>query len=214
MKIKVKRCAAVLLGSILSIPLLMLIGSFIPRQWHQTQTGGSYPVCALQFDIHTNIVLPVQTDAFDWRKQFPLPLDRAQYVGFGWGERVWYMNPPSRPLEVMTKGLRAMVFQNRAVLQVHRYERFPTDHRIKCVGVERSRYLALVNFIQQSFQRDSQGRLIRLENPASENPFYEATGRYSLLHNSNHWTAEGLRQAGLNTPLWAGFSFAILHHLK
>jgi uncharacterized protein (TIGR02117 family) len=214
MNLKINLYGKIAIAILLGIPLLLLIGSLIPRRWGVSD-GGQYQVCVTQLDIHTNLVLPVVNDAYDWRKQFPLGLSpQQQYVGFGWGERVWYMNPPNQPLEVVTKGARAMLWQNAAAMQIYKYDSFPDYFPYRCVKVTRSQYLALVEFIQGTFQRDGQEQLLQIPNPSSPNDFYEATGSYSFLNNSNHWVAKGLRQASVNTPLWGGFSFAIMQHLN
>jgi uncharacterized protein (TIGR02117 family) len=202
------------LSALLSIPILLLIGSLFPRlpRGH-AQASCQYKVCLTRMDIHTNLIVPVQTDTFSWRNYLPEPLTRAQYIGFGWGERNWYMNPPTQLEAIVPRGLRALLFPNAAALRVQTHDRLPQHDEVECVGVERSRYLALMQFIQQSFQRTEQGNLIPLSDPASGTGFYTATGQYSIVRNSNHWTAEGLNDAGINTPLWAGLSTAVTHHV-
>ncbi|KAM3106971.1 DUF2459 domain-containing protein [Phormidesmis sp. 146-33] len=212
---KLKRCLTIAVSLLLPIPILLTIGSLIPRTWgSQVRLGCQYKVCVTRTDIHTNLIIPVQTDAFNWRTYLPEPLTRSQYIGFGWGERNWYMNPPTRLEDIIPRGFRALFFPNLAALRVQAHDRLPNHDEVKCVGVERSHYLALMQFVKQSFQRTEQGKLIQLSDPASGTAFYEATGRYSIVRNSNHWTAEGLKTADINTPLWAGFSPAVMYHLK
>lgn len=199
----------------LVIPTLLTIGSLLPRHWQsQAQASCHYKVCVTRTDIHTNLVVPVQTEALNWRNYLPEPLTRSEYVGFGWGERNWYMNPPTRLEEIVPRGFRALFFPNDAALRVQAHDRLPDHDEVKCVGVDRSRYLALMQFIKQSFQRTEQGNLIQLTDPATGTAFYEATGRYSIVRNSNHWTADGLEIASINTPLWAGFSSAVMQHVQ
>lgn len=199
----------------LPLPTLLTIGSLLPRTWRSpAQVGCRYKVCVTRTDIHTNLVVPVQTDAFNWRTALPEPLTRSQYIGFGWGERNWYMNPPTRLEDIVPRGFQALFFPNLAALRVQAHDRLPDHDEVKCVGVERSQYLALMQFIKQSFQKTEQGQLIQRSDPATGTAFYEATGRYSILRNSNHWTAEGLEIAGINTPLWAGFSPAVMRQVE
>ncbi|BAU11659.1 hypothetical protein LEP3755_21610 [Leptolyngbya sp. NIES-3755] len=212
---KLKRCWVVPLSVVLSIPILLTAGSLIPRSWRTSaQTGCRYKVCVTRTDIHTNLVVPVQNEAVNWRNYLPEPLTRSQYIGFGWGERDWYMNPPTRLEEIVPRGFQALFLPNDAAMRVQAHDRLPDHDEVKCIGVERSQYLALVQFIKQSFQRTEQGKLIQLSDPATGTAFYEATGSYSILRNSNHWTADGLDVAGINTPLWAGFSPAVMHHVQ
>ena len=171
-----------------------------------------YCVCAVQFGYHSALILPVETPSFSWRGYLN-PTDRAQYLGFGWGERQWYINPPTdhKTLE----SLRALFFPNRAVIKVERYAEFPGDQATKCIGVTPAHYLKLVGFIQQTFQRDAQqSPIFAATDSTYPARFYEATGTYSLFNNCNHWTAQGLRLAGADTPLWPVHAAAIMWVLQ
>ena len=212
---KLKNYWTIPLSIVLAIPILLTIGSLLPRTGRaSSQVACRYKVCVTRTDIHTNLVVPVQTEAFNWQNYLPETLTRSQYIGFGWGERNWYMNPPTRLEEIVPRGFRALFFPNAAALRVQAHDRLPNHDEVKCVGVERSHYLALMQFIQKSFQRIEHEQPIQLTDPTTGTAFYKATGRYSIVRNSNHWTAEGLKTAGINTPLWAGFSPAVMHHVQ
>jgi len=204
----------------LLIYVLFLIGSAIPRSWTSrseihAQSGCQYKVCAARFGIHTNIIVPVANNAYNWQNYLTLPLSQEQYLGFGWGERDWYLNPPpNNSPSYFLRGARSLLLPNAAALRVQRHDRFPDQYEIRCVGVDRSHYLALMDYIQRSFQRTTGKPMQISEDPQAGKAFYEATGRYSFLHNSNHWTAEGLQAANIRTPLWAGFSESVMRQIK
>lgn len=211
-----------LLSACLLIVLLPAIGLWIPRKWgDDSQASCQYRVCVAKFGYHSNILVPVRNAIFDWRNY--LTIDSAdenarsdyRYLAFGWGERAWYINPPTQLGRKIFYGLRALLLPNASVIRVQRYRNLPRHEEIKCVGVSRTNYLKLMQFIEQSFQRDTCGNIIRVaDKPQWNATFYEAQGTYSLLNNSNHWTARGLRIADLNTPLWAGHATAIMHLLE
>jgi hypothetical protein len=72
-----------------------------------------------------------------------------------------------------------------------------------------------MEFINNSFQLDAQGNRINLTtDPNYGGGFYVAKGSYSILRACNDWTAEGLRLAGVNTPLWSGLSSSIMYHVN
>lgn len=215
MKPQFKRWISISLASLISTSVLLAAGSFIPRRWqHRSQASCQYQVCIVQFDIHTNILVPVYSDSFDWRTYLPLPLNQQQYLGFGWGDRNWYMNPPTELSDALPRGIRAMLFSDASVLGIQAYDRLPAGD-IKCVGVTRSNYLNLMEFLNSTMRRNEQGEVIQLSNhPPTQTNYFEAIGHYSVLHNSNHWTAEGLDTAQINTPLWAGFSFAVMRQVQ
>ncbi len=178
-----------------------------------------YCVCVVQFGYHSALILPVETAAFSWQGDLeaitPAAVETSsvQYLGFGWGERQWSLNPPTEPHLLEIFG--ALFLPNRAVLKVERYAEFPAHQNTECVGVTPAHYLQLVGFIQQSFQRDAQNQPIYIaEDQVYSASFYEATGTYSLFNNCNHWTAHGLRLAGADTPLWPAHAAAIIWILQ
>ncbi|HHP7230010.1 MAG TPA: DUF2459 domain-containing protein [Xenococcaceae cyanobacterium] len=219
--IKPQRIVYYLWHICLLILLLPLIGLFIPRKWHnETQASCQYRVCVVNWGYHSDILISAQNAIFDWSNYLSINNEGINafsddYLGFGWGERTWYINPPTRLDRFIFQGLNAFFTPNQAVLRVQRYPSFPQYQEIECVGVSRTNYLKLIEFIKQSFQKDQSGKIVPVLNKPQENPiFYEAQGVYSLLNNSNHWTAKGLRIADINTPLWAGHSAAIMRILE
>jgi uncharacterized protein (TIGR02117 family) len=206
-------------GLLLLVVALPVLGAILPRRWHSSpQQSCVYQVCVARFGYHSQIVVPVQTPIYDWRNYLNLyNSDNAStddYLSFGWGERTWYVNPPTHPRQKFSGALRALLCPNASALRVQKYANFPHYDEIKCVGVSPENYLNLMNFIQNSFQRNSQGEKIKFaSNVESQSIFYEAKGTYSLLNNSNHWTTKGLETAEINTPIWASHAITITLHL-
>ncbi|OUL28454.1 DUF2459 domain-containing protein [Nostoc sp. 106C] len=98
---------------------------------------------------------------------------------------------------------------------VQGYQLIPDYLEVKCIKVNKNNYLELIKFIQATFKIDTKGRVIRIGNGHTANAsFYDALGSYSILRNCNTWTAEALRKADVNTPLWDGLSAAIMLHLR
>jgi uncharacterized protein (TIGR02117 family) len=202
-----------------------LLGSLVTPRRGAGNAGADceYCVCAVQFGYHSALILPIETTAFSWRDSLEtvapdgVSLSSIRYLGFGWGERQWYVNPPTddKIFHKLLESARALLLPNRAVLKVERYAEFPTQQQTKCIGVTPARYLQLVSFIQQSFQRDAQNQIRYIaEDQVYPASFYEATGTYSLLNNCNHWTAHSLRLAGADTPLWPAHAAAIIWLLQ
>jgi uncharacterized protein (TIGR02117 family) len=209
-----------LVGVFLLLLAFPFLGFIIPRKGsYAPKESCDYKVCVVRFGYHSQILLPVQTRIFDWRDY--LNLDHSTnttpnygYLGFGWGERNWYINPPRELGQQISYGSRALFLPNSSILRVEKYPDLPQDYETKCVGISSENYLELVEFIQNSFQRNRQGKKLKIAKDLhGQSNFYRAKGTYSLLNNSNHWTARGLQSCGLNTPLWAGHSIAIMWHL-
>ncbi|NJO75026.1 MAG: DUF2459 domain-containing protein [Leptolyngbyaceae cyanobacterium RM1_406_9] len=215
-----KRKRRYLLGTLLLILVLPLLGAILPRRWYATvQQSCTYQVCVVRSGYHSRILVPTQTQNFDWHNYLNLydaneTASTYTYLGFGWGEREWYVSPPTPDNREFRDALRALFLLNASALKVQRYAGFPQHYETKCVGVTPENYLNLMEFIQNSFQRNSQGEKIKLASDAqSKSIFYEAKGTYFLLNNSNNWTARGLESAEINTPVWASHAITIMSHL-
>ena len=199
--------------TILSIFSLLLIGALVPKKWSYSPQSCKIKICVANFDIHTEIIVPVTNKIYDWRKHLPLNTN-YKYLAFGWGEREFYMNAPDRFDLKSSAGLRALFLPNPSVIRVEGYRYLPKKAEIKCFGVSQQGYLNLSKFIDDTFQVNKQGGKIRLRYGIPPNvSYYEAKGTYSVLRTCNSWTAEGLEKADVNTPRWAGLSSAIMLHL-
>lgn len=206
----------------LSVFLLLLVAALLPSRWgNKTQQSCKFKVCVVDMGIHSEIIIPVQNELFDWQTYLPLKEISKKhnpdykYLGFGWGERDFYMNPPNQIHGQISGGLKALFWLNPSVIRVEGHQKLPQVVKIKCFGVSKQGYLNLVSFIKNTFRLDNQGQRIRLryDNPVNVS-YYDAKGTYSIVRNCNNWTAEGLSSAEVNTPLWAGLSSAILWHLE
>lgn len=203
--------------TIIFISTLLLLGYFTPRKWgNYSLKSCSFKICVSQSGFHSNIIVPVKNKVFDWQEYLYLNNKNMEYkyLGFGWGERNFYTNPPTKELKI-PQGFQALFFPNDSVIRAQRHQLLPQQLKIECIGVSQSDYLELMNFINSSFKLSAQGeKTLVADNPRLNARFYEAKGTYSILNNSNSWTAAGLRTANVNTPLWAGLASAIMFHLK
>ncbi len=217
-----RRIFADFLALVVAIFLLGLVGSLTPRKWgddsHSICEG---QICVANSGFHTELLVPEQNQIFDWQnylEEFDISTGapaRYRYLGFGWGERAFFMDPPKKIEPILSLGFKALFLPTPSVVRVQGHFSIPLQKEVKCVGVSRSGYLKLVEFIQDSFQLDNQGRKILIGvGRQPQTSFYAAKGSYSLLRTSNSWTAEGLRSANVNTPLWAGLSSPIMFHLS
>jgi uncharacterized protein (TIGR02117 family) len=206
--------------SFLILILSLILGSLLPRRLGDRAQPCDYKVCVSNLGIHSDIIVPVQNQLFDWRKYLSLKdigkTDNPdyRYLAFGWGEQDFYMNSPSRIDLKISGAFKALFWPNAAVMRVEGYQKLPKHLDIKCFGVSKTGYLNLVNFIQDTFKTDGQNRKNRLGYGISPNvSYFAANGIYSLVRNCNSWTAEGLDIAGVNTPIFPSYSGAIMWHL-
>lgn len=198
----------------------LLIGALLPQKSKRSPAICDVKICVINFGFHSEIIVPAQNNIFNWQKYLPFNQIGAgkntgyNYLAFGWGEREFYMNPPREMDAKIAAGIKALFLPNPSVIRVEGYKNLPQNSEIECFGVSRTGYLKLNTFIKNTFEVYRQGEKIRLQHGLPTNvSYYEAKGTYSILRNCNSWTAEGLRKADVNTPMWAGLSTAIMLHL-
>ena len=201
---------------------LLSIASLTPRKWgNELPASCESQVCVANRGFHTDLLLSPVEGIFNGNN-YLTPLDVGtdlstsyKYFGFGWGDRHFFMNPPKGIESLVFLGFKALFLPTSSVMRVQGHLALPQDQEVKCVGVSGRDYVKLVKFIEDSFQLDNQGRKILISyHSQPQTRFYQAKGSYSLLRTSNSWTAEGLRSAKVNTPLWGGISSAIMFHLN
>jgi uncharacterized protein (TIGR02117 family) len=85
---------------------------------------------------------------------------------------------------------------------------------LKQVNLSKAEYLQLTKFINDSFQRSANNQTSYIKQGLyPDSGFYEAIGSYSFLRTCNAWTAEALRVADINTPLWAALAPAVMRQI-
>ena len=184
----------------------MIFLSLMPRKW-QNKTAGNFcnsTICIADNGFHTDILLAADNNLLNYK-----------YLGYGWGDRFFFMkNPEQTGLEEkFIGGFKALFSPTPTAMRVGKYSRLP--RRVKCVRVSQKDYLELRKYIDSSFKLSARSEIILLEkHPRYRTNFYAGKGTYSIFRTCNSWTAEALRKADLNTPVWGAFSFSIMLHLK
>jgi uncharacterized protein (TIGR02117 family) len=203
-----------------SLITLLAIGYFTPViNCNNTQEKCDYSVCAIDDGMHINIVLPVSNNLVDWREFLNISAigkdatDNYKYLTFGWGDRDFYIQTPTLAELNLITAVKALFLPTPSTILVQGFAKLPQNRELKCVKVTKTDYLKLTQFIQNTFQFNSQNQPIRIANGhLSSSGFYAANGSYSILTTCNNWAAEALRKADVDTPLWAGLSSAVMLH--
>ncbi len=213
-------------AGILGLVVGLAIAALTPRKWGELPPSGhcEFPIYVSGDRMHAELIVPVRTPIFDWNTVLNLnqigrtPASQYRYLQFGWGDRIFYMQTPSWEQMNWASALRSLFYwRNSSAVFVKGHATLPTypSTSRQCVRLGRTDYLALMQFLQNSFQRDSQGQLQHLGlGQDGDSSFYAATGYYSVLRTCNSWTAEALQAAQVNTPVWTALAPPILHHLR
>lgn len=173
---------------------------------------------------HTNVLVPTRSPSINWQEYFPIEQLGTQaqtyrYLGFGWGERELYrqLTPLDQiPPDVAWRAL--FTSTSPATLHVQGFAQLPQAplaEFIVPITLNQSDYLALHQYLWDSFERDAQGQPIWLNQSRQANSsFYAATGQYSAWNTCNSWTAQALRQANIQPPLWDTLALPLFYHLQ
>lgn len=209
-----------LLG-LLGCCLAALIGAFTPTKWFYSQQSD----CTVSIyvsnvnNFHAEIILPVNNQTFDWRQH--LNLDRLgenaaryNYLSFGWGDRQFFMNSSFDPITIFD----VLFLRGPSVMHVwgHPEEKLKlgSNFELKQVNLSQVQYLKLAQFINDTFDRTDNRITYLKQGLYSNSGFYEAKGSYSALRTCNSWTAEALRVADINTPLWPALAPAVMNQIN
>jgi uncharacterized protein (TIGR02117 family) len=207
---------------ILSLGIVLLLGCLTPTKWYyRAQSDCTYPVYISSVqNFHVEIVVPVANDVFDWRSHLTLSkigphADNYRYLSFGWGDRKFFMNASFDPITIFD----TLFLPGPTVMHVwgHPDLKELSSHglEVKQINLNRKNYLALMKFIDAGFQHDAQHKVRYLRQGLyRESGFYDAVGSYSILRTCNTWTAEALRKADVNTPVWPALAQPVMYQLK
>lgn len=224
-KVVLKNIILGLVGGGVAGGALLAIAAVTPRKWTFSQTEPCEFTIYLTSDgLHTNFIVPLATTVYRWPDHLNLetvggtPATTYRYLQFGWGDRRFYMETPSWDQVKPTDALRALFYwHNDSAIFVKGHPQVPqyANEQLKCLRLGKTDFLALMNFINGTFQVAADGKKQRLGSGQDrESSFYAAIGYYSILKTCNSWTADGLRSANVNTPLWAGLATPIMQQLR
>ncbi|MBV8464370.1 MAG: TIGR02117 family protein [Burkholderiales bacterium] len=167
--------------------------------------------------VHTDIVLPVQSTARDWRGSLEVPgLATAPYIAFGWGDRAFYLETKEWADLRLGNALRAVAGLDSSVMHISSEGRPRESADTVRVRISGAQLAALTAAIDARLVHDGQGRASAIAGAhyGGNDAFFPAQGRYSMFMTCNEWVRATLSSAGIRTAVWAPFSTAVLYQLR
>jgi uncharacterized protein (TIGR02117 family) len=191
------------------------IGSSWPANadWKPARDGVTIYVATNGY--HSGLILPVSAAGEDWSliirpTDLPDPDDSGNWLLFGWGDRLFYLNTPTwldvRPMTVVT----ALVGSDQTLVHVDHLKSLRDVADARAVELTPAQYLRLTAFIRSSMVLDAEGRGVATPGYGSRDVFYNAHGHYSALRTCNSWTGEALEAAGVKVGRWTPFSGGVM----
>ena len=171
--------------------------------------------------VHTDIVVPVKNDTFDWSKQIKIEHTKAKdatakYLAMGWGDRGFYLETPTWADLKASTALKAASGLSTSAMHVTFYKHLKENQSCKKIQISVESYKKLITFINESFQTKS-GEFLKIETNAvygKHDVFYEANGSYSLFYTCNSWANQALKAANQKAALWTISESGIFRHYE
>ncbi len=172
--------------------------------------------------VHTDLVVPVRNEQMDWSKEIKFSNTKLKdtsmnFLGMGWGDKGFYLETPNwSDLKFSVAFNAAFALSTTAIHATFFKTMTENDSCIK-LNLSRKQYARLVDYISESFQKDSAGHFIYINTDANYgnlDAFYEANGSYSMLHTCNSWANDGLKKCGQKACVWTAFDSGIFTNYR
>jgi len=165
---------------------------------------------------HTSLVLPLRSHGIDWTVRHPAGDFGAfppatSHIGFGWGDRDFYMETRTLSDMRFITALRAITAVGDTVMHVQLWGEPQPGDNVRMIRVTAEQLRALSDYVRQSFAGDTP-RLYPGRGYGPLDAFYEGNGRYSMFVTCNVWLSRALSHAGIRTGLWTPFAHSLLFH--
>lgn len=225
---RVKRTTRLILkglGVLLLVPLLYLVavvaGGLLTANsgWHEPREGVT--IFVRTNGVHTWILVPTVSPEKDWRglveaSHIREPRLAGNYLGFGFGNRDFYLNTPTWADLSAKTAFSAAIGGGPSLIHVDHETNPVEDQYTKRLRISREEYRKLARYIEDSFQLDAKGRSMPLigRGYGWSDIFYESGRSYNFVRTCNEWTGEALRSAGIRAGVWTPLSQSIMWRVE
>ena len=102
--------------------LLAFLLSWLPKHRHYTNSENGFEVYVMSNGVHVDFVLLIDQLPAEWLKnidmnEYGFTKEQATYLGFGWGDRGFYLNTPTWAELKFSTAVNALFLPSPAFLQ-------------------------------------------------------------------------------------------------
>lgn len=220
LKVILKRVSAgfeIFIAFLFVYMLIALFGAIIPVGG--LRKHGEVSIFVQSNGVHTDVILPVQTDVVNWLDFIPIedyPHDvQCDFVTIGWGDKGFFLDTPTWADLKLSTALNAAFLPSDAAMHVAYCEKPQEDVNHREVKLDRAAYRQLVEYVKQTFLlKNQQVDILPNAGYTPYDRFYEAKHSYHLFHTCNSWTNGALKAANVRTGVLALFPGGIMDHLQ
>ncbi|WEK69860.1 MAG: TIGR02117 family protein [Candidatus Chryseobacterium colombiense] len=215
-----------ILGTVLGVVILyVVLGYLLPFIEVSAKDDGQkkeIPVYIYTNGVHTDIVMPVKNDLQDWSLKLPFNNIRSKktdynYIGVGWGDKGFYLDTPTWADLKFSTAFKAAFWLSESAMHCTYYREMKEGEDCKKIMISRSQYQKLVQFVENKFDQDQNGKFILIPTNAmygDNDAFYDAKGTYSFLYTCNTWANDALKAAEQKAAFWTPSDYGIFLHYK
>jgi Protein of unknown function (DUF2459) len=170
----------------------------------ELRTRDSIPIVVSLDAAHSMIALPVEAPVVHVRGGHAVtgtdgaPGEPRVYEEWGYAERAWYLEKR----QGFTGVLRALLWPTEGVVEVGIHESIWAERTQKPpveafrFQISEAGYRSLLSYLRATIASEEPVGIV------GNSRFCVARRSYHLFHHCHHYTAKGLREAGLPIPMW------------
>ncbi|AWL77945.1 TIGR02117 family protein [Capnocytophaga canimorsus] len=216
------RIVLLVVGFVLLYVLLGLLLPLISIKAEATSDPKSVTIYIITNGVHTDLVLPIENEFFNWKSKIPLENTQSkstayQWIAFGWGDKGFYLNTPTWADLKFSTAIKATFWMSESAMHCTFYEKMYENQNCIKIEITENQYKNLIQYIDNKFYKDKNGSYIFIDTDAvygNNDAFYEAEGTYSFMYTCNTWANYGLKAAGQKYALWSATDFGIFRHYR
>lgn len=171
--------------------------------------------------VHTDIVIPIKNEFKDWSEKVQFSHIKSQdstmqYIGFGWGDKGFYLNTPEWSDLKFSTAFNAAFYLGTSAMHATFFKQIRESESCVKINISKAEYEKLVAYIEGSFQYGADGNpiLIDATTYGQNDSFYEANRKYHLFFTCNTWANNALKASEQKAALWTPSDTGIFCHYK
>ena len=219
---KIYKLFAVLFTLIIIYALGVFILPYISVPAEETDQAKEVDIYILTNGVHTDIVVPIKNEVFDWSRILPFENTVSKstnfnYVSIGWGDKGFYLDTPTWSELKPSTAFKAAFWLGESAMHCTYYNNMQEGEDCVKIPITEDQYRRLVTFINNKFDKNPQGKVQFIPTNAvygDNDAFYDAKSSYNLFYTCNTWANDALKSAGQKAALWTALDFGIFTHYK
>ena len=157
---KLLKYTAIFVLSLMTYLLIVTLLSFVSVNDGLVKSRKEIPIYILTNGVHTDVVLPLKSEHYDWTNQLKPEYTKAkdstyQYAALGWGDKGFYLETPTWADLKASTALKAASGLSTTAMHVTFYKDLKESNSCKKLQISSDNYKKLILFINESFQTQS-----------------------------------------------------------